>query len=179
MKAVAEKSANNKPNRDTSTLWEKVTSDAKDEVLKLRNSFEAQLQERNLQISSTKKELDKVKSSADRFNAALADMTRQRDEKIREIGKIQKTVAEQNEKLGELENEVAALSKDLQERDEAIARYESSYCGLINLSCKITSKRLRNAGLQIGSMFERIPPETENKLSLPPERQPENAMISF
>jgi chromosome segregation ATPase len=191
MKSVAvDKNANNKTSKDSSSLWEKVTNEAKDEVLKLRNSFESQLQERNCQISSTKKELDKAKLSAERYNAALADMTRQRDEKLKEISKLQKHVAEQNEKLSGYVKEISALNRDLQERNEVISRYESSYCGLISLSCTITRNRVQNAGKQMASFCDRIkdfklhrkenvPPEAEDELALSPECQTNNATISF
>ncbi len=190
MKSVAaDKNTNNKP-KDSSSLWEKVTNEAKDEVLKLRNSFEAQLQERNIQISSTKKELEKTKMSAERYNAALADMTRQRDEKMKEISKLQKHVADQNEKLSSYVKEISALNRDLQERNEAIARYESGYCGLISLSCTITRNRAQNAGKQMASFCERIkdfgfnrkekvPPEAEDKMALSTECRAENASLSF
>ena len=134
---------------------EKARNEAKEEKQRLKNGYEAQLSERNSLISNMKSEVGTYKSTIERLNGLLVDMTRQRNEKMEEFRKLYQLVVDQNVEIADFENDINTLMEDLQERDERITRYESSYCGIIELSFKITRKRIRNVGTRIGSMFRR------------------------
>ena len=135
---------------------EKAQNNAMAEKKQLKKEHEAQIVERNGVISNLQIELSDTKGEVKRLDGSLFDMTRQRNEKVDELRKLDMCVTEQNAKISQLVNNVMILEADARERDDKISTYESSYREMVKLSIKLTGKRLRNAGSKVGSLFRRV-----------------------
>jgi chromosome segregation ATPase len=122
--------------------------------------YESRLNGVSENVKRLQEELAEAEVRYQNVTLQLEDMAAQRDRVIHELDVKERqylqTVSARNKEITTLKQDVDNLNFAIQERDERISRYETSYREIIKLSYHLTKKRVARAPSRLGNLVRRI-----------------------
>jgi chromosome segregation ATPase len=146
--------------RELTERLEAVKREARSEENRLMKKYESRLNGVSENVKRLKEELAEAEMRYQNVTLQLEDMAAQRDRVIHELDVKERqylqTVSVRSMEITTLKQDVDNLNFAIQERDERISRYETSYREIIKLSYHLTKKRVAKAPSRLGNLVRRI-----------------------
>jgi chromosome segregation ATPase len=146
--------------RELTERLEAVKREARSEENRLMKKYESRLNGVYENVKRLQEELAEAEMRYQNVTLQLEDMAAQRDRVIHELDVKERqylqTVSVRSMEITTLKQDVDNLNFAIQERDERISRYETSYREIIKLSYHLTKKRVAKAPSRLGNLVRRI-----------------------
>jgi len=143
--------------KELTELWQGAKKEARKERLVITEKYEAKLSVVTQSIERLENTLADEQQTALDLQQLIDDVAMEKrkvlDQQKQEEAAFVRQVAAKNTIISGLQGDVSKLRSELQQRDEIIEEYETSFGKILKQSMKLSGKRIRRSGARMRNAF--------------------------
>lgn len=128
------------------TRWQNEKRKARDERRSLTEKYEDELLAASISVGQLEEELSEAKQSSEELKVIFDEMTKEKEllisDRKESEERYKRTLENRDGIILDLRKELDTLYDDIYDRDQTIAKYESSLKQLLGLSVQLTKRRV-------------------------------------